>query len=337
MTQFPLNCSHYVSKFGFVCLINNFCLAVIPEDKRAVEKSTSVVHIWFPHRAEVEMRNGFSAWLLSCSSTRKGSRSTCPTASKCTTTRAPPSVSTVAPSSGAWHGRGWSVTVSPWRRWHQLNMGGVVVFGGWQSENTNLIYRPSLKNHYEVPPRRVKEWSTGLNFKEDHSSRMKTAVHALREIWSSRMMSCYPERQKASQWHCSSPQITPSMNLQALFPLSGPRHFTVFIIPNQWEDPFLWLQFISEIMACSFSSLNLQRLMDVEVQCLARRKYKSSLHREPKTSRVPSQELFRWLILLLASSSTCPCPTLYSLHCPDTLCSFFQLVAWTSTTSARQK
>lgn len=250
MTQFPLNCGYYVSKFGFVCLIDSFCLAVIPKDKRAVANQLLWYTFGFPRGAEVGMRSGFSAWLLSCSSTRRGSRLTCPTASRSTTTRAPPSVSTVALSSGAWHGRGWSVTVSPWWRWHQLSMGGVVVFGGWQSENPNLIYHPSLQSQYKMAPRRVEEWSTGLSFNEDHSSRMRTTVYVQRDIWSRRIISCFPKRQRTPQWHCWSSQITPSISLQALFPLSDPRHFTVFPILHQWEDPVLWLRFLSELMDC---------------------------------------------------------------------------------------
>ena len=46
------------------------------------------------------------------SSTRRGSKSTCRTDLRSTITRAPPSVSTVGPCSGAWRGKASSVTVS---------------------------------------------------------------------------------------------------------------------------------------------------------------------------------------------------------------------------------
>lgn len=52
------------------------------------------------------------AFFFPFSSTRRGSKSTCHTDLRSTITRAPPSVSTVGPCSGAWRGKASSVTVS---------------------------------------------------------------------------------------------------------------------------------------------------------------------------------------------------------------------------------
>lgn len=139
----------------------------------------------------------FPAGFLSCSSTRRGSRLTCLIVSRCTTTRAPLSVSTVAPSCGAWQGRGWSVMVSPQQR------GSLSLEGGSQKIQISfvaLLCKTSMRWH-------PGGWRSGLH--GDHSSRMGTTVHVTRDVWSRRMMSCFPKRQRTSQWHSYLPKSAP--------------------------------------------------------------------------------------------------------------------------------
>lgn len=97
---------------------------VIPKhvSRNPIFCGTSLGAVGFPCRAEVE-RSELPTRLFSCSSIKSASRLTCLTASKSTTTRARLSVITAAHSSGALHGRDWSVMVSPWCTWHKLSMG----------------------------------------------------------------------------------------------------------------------------------------------------------------------------------------------------------------------
>lgn len=84
------------------------------KNKVAVNFPPSVVQTWGLLAFREVDRSDSPTQLFCCSFTRRGSRLTCLTASKSTTTRAQHFVITVALCSGALHGKGWSVMVSSW-------------------------------------------------------------------------------------------------------------------------------------------------------------------------------------------------------------------------------
>ena len=102
----------------------------------------------------------------SCSSTKRGSRSTCRIDSRSTTTRAQPSASTAGPCCGAWPGRDSSVTVSPAGK----GLGPTRNPWGWvcsldgQEEGADGLLHPALKSAATVREKLGQQTSAALSF-----------------------------------------------------------------------------------------------------------------------------------------------------------------------------
>ena len=231
-------------------------------------------------------------------------------------------MSTAAHSSGALHGKDWSVMVSPWCMWHDLSMG----VGCLPVESGNLKSQISLATFvYET----CMWWCPGW-WKSGHrdcsSKRLilqgERPLPAYRKNIVHKNEESLPRKAK----NISVPTFDLPKSLSVLtFMLcfhyqTYPRHFTIFIILYQWGDSVLWLWFIYELtdcgvlVACSCKGwwmwkYNLLPKEDIKKLNLSRELEDSLSAFSWELNGVQALSCLRSWSLPLANSSMCSCPT----------------------------